>query len=315
MFSFLRRSKRLLFTRNYQGYTGGHQKVFDYYTHAQLVNGWQPAIHFTPSSVVDDSFPWPLPVYTESVAFEPRQASALFLAGLDWQQVQPSLSKSLPVINFIQHVRHADANLPLRQYLSRKAIRICVSQQVSEAILATGEVNGPVVTIANGHDVGAVPVQRDRAVFVLGGKQPQLTRELQQRLSQQGVASLVFDSLRPRQEVMQAMASSSVSVLLPNNTEGFYLPALESMALSDVTIVADCVGNRGFCYDQKNCIIPRSLSGEDYWQSILQALATLEDQSVLKEFKWHAQSTVAQHSLERERREFHDVLDNLFNMW
>ena len=50
-----------------------------------------------------------------------------------------------PVVNLIQHVRHACENDPLgRQMLLRhSAIRICVSPEVERAILATGQRAGP----------------------------------------------------------------------------------------------------------------------------------------------------------------------------
>ena len=38
--------------------------------------------------------------------------------------------------------------------------------------------------------------------------------------------------------------------------EGFYLPALEAMALGSLVICPDCIGNRSFCLPGRNCFRP-----------------------------------------------------------
>jgi len=55
-----------------------------------------------------------------------------------------------PVINLIQHVRHADPGADVHRYLAEPAIRICVSEEVETAILGTGKVVGPTYVIPNG---------------------------------------------------------------------------------------------------------------------------------------------------------------------
>src|SRR5438552_2195391 len=82
----------------------------------------------------------------------------LFLAGTDWRGV-PELDRShfpKPIINLVQHPRHAEPNSELRNFLRNRAVRICVSQEVADAITATGEVNGPVFTIPNAIELSCV---------------------------------------------------------------------------------------------------------------------------------------------------------------
>ena len=78
-------------------------------------------------------------------AWSAERADMLFLGGMDWAVLSEAQRRSppKPVINLIQHVRHANPNESLYQYLSYRAIRICVSAPVADALTATGRVNGP----------------------------------------------------------------------------------------------------------------------------------------------------------------------------
>ena len=47
-----------------------------------------------------------------------------------------------------------------------------------------------------------------------------------------------------------------MSLFVPNPTEGFFLPALEALALRSVVVCPDVIGNRSFCLDGVNCFRP-----------------------------------------------------------
>ena len=83
--------------------------------------------------------------------YDPSSADVLFLAGMDWRALEahPGIEERIPVINLIQHIRHSDPNQELYTFLSRRATRICVSQEVAKAITETGRCNGPVHSIEN----------------------------------------------------------------------------------------------------------------------------------------------------------------------
>ena len=76
---------------------------------------------------------------------DPGRADILFLAGLDWRYLIDNGFDALPNprINLIQHVRHAHEGTELHGYLRQRAVRICVSEEVAQALYATGQVNGP----------------------------------------------------------------------------------------------------------------------------------------------------------------------------
>ncbi len=110
------------------------------------------------------------------------------------------------------------------------------------------------------------------------------------------------------------MAASRIAVLLPSETEGCYLPALETMRYCDLTLVPDCVGNRGFCLPEVNCLMP-TFSPESIAETCDRAYRMLGCEEQLLSFRRAAQDTLARHSLERERREFLGIMDRLDRLW
>lgn len=301
--------RRLLFHRDFRGYTGGHGKVWDYFGHAGAHPGWSAALYLTPDSVADGN-PWlACPVAVER-RWDPARADALFLGGLDWA-AYPEDMPARPVINLVQHVRHADPALPLRAFLGRRAIRICVSAEVADAILATGEVNGPVRVIEAA--VRLPPVQhpvRRGGVFIGALKQPALGQALAIRLRARGMQVDIADTLLPRERYLARLAASSTAVLLPHATEGFYLPALEAMALGCAVIVPDCVGNRAYLRPGRNALAP-----PPQVDALDAAVASLEDPDVRRILAAAGRHTASRFSPDVERAAFHAILDDLDSLW
>jgi hypothetical protein len=304
--------RRVLFYRDFQVFSGGHQKVADYYGHLVASKEFEPSIGFSDSSVWDQSNPW---LGCDSVDYAPLKYDYVFLAGMDWQKyLSVDRPHNQPVINLIQHVRHADPSQDVFPYLKQRAVRICVSKQVANAIESTGQVNGPVFTFPNGVELPLLHPQRTRDVIVLGIKQPALARELYDQLVAAGLSVLCIDKQVPRPQLFELMSSSRVAVLLPHTTEGFYLPALEAMNYCDMVVVPDCVGNRDFCKDGKNCIMP-NYNREAILASTMHAIELLQNEHVLTEFKRNMRQTVQQYSLENERKAFLDLMKNLDKIW
>ena len=107
--------RSVLFFRHFDQYSGGHQKVFDYFSHLNSANDYRADISFSESSQWNLTNPW-FPDFRR-VAFAPDQYDYLFLAGMDWDIYSGhGIDPKKPVINLIQHVRHAspeaDVQLP-----------------------------------------------------------------------------------------------------------------------------------------------------------------------------------------------------------
>src|SRR5690606_25130358 len=85
--------------------------------------------------------------------WRPQEADVLFLGGMDWAVLSDPFSPPRPVINLVQHVRHAWPDHPLHAFLAAPARRICVSQAVAKALQASGRVNGPIEVIPAALDI------------------------------------------------------------------------------------------------------------------------------------------------------------------
>jgi hypothetical protein len=120
----------LLFLRDYHAFQGGHLKVADYIAHTRTGGLWTPQLFMTPGSRSDHPFPRDAIV----PRWNPAQADALFVAGMDWLHLPSGIEDHVPVINLIQHPRHAVPDDPRAVFLTRRATRIGVSEEVSEAI-------------------------------------------------------------------------------------------------------------------------------------------------------------------------------------
>ena len=89
---------------------------------------------------------------------------------------------------------------------------------------------------------------------------------------------------------------------------------LEAMRYCDLTLVPDCVGNRGFCLPDVNCLMP-TFSAENISETCDRAYRMLGSQEQLASLRRAANDTLARHSLERERKEFLRIMDSLDQLW
>ncbi len=182
------------------------------------------------------------------------------MAGMDWMALprQSAIETRKPVLNLIQGLGHADSQSNLFQSLDRKAVRICVSEAVAEAILKTRRCNGPVFTIPNAlaPDVSRQQsVEKTVRVAIVAAKQPDLATQIADTLRPLGIDVDLIEAYN-RSTFRHRLARSEIAVFLPFEREGFYLPALEGMGLGCVVVCPDCVGSRSYCRAGVNSIVP-----------------------------------------------------------
>lgn len=301
------------FYRDFHAFTGGHLKVWDYFGHVDASPRHEATIRFSDSTVWDVSNPW----YGWNGLEKPhRPPDIWFVAGLDWLALDalslPGWGQR-PVINLIQHVTHADPANVRYQLLSRSAIRICVGPEVAAAIGATGRVSGQVFTIPNGIDVSLPqPAKRNIDVLVVANKTPRFGARVAAELAGPAHVVHLVDTTVPRPEFLRLLASARVSVFAPNPLEGWYLPALEGMALGTIVVAADCVGNRSFCLPGVNCFRP-DFALEDVVRRTREALAL--DPGRAAELRRAALATASSHSLTAERASFLEILKKAEVLW
>jgi hypothetical protein len=312
--------KPVLFFRHYRRFQGGHLKAWNYFGHVLASPHYTPCVWFSAGTTLDAESPWrdaePYRVPPQA----PIRPAAFFLGGRNWRMLDryPYADLDIPVINLIQHVRHADDEAGTFEFLHRQAIRICVSDEVAEAVRATGIARGPIVAIPNAldlPDLGLVPATETEPrldAVIVALKAPELGERVAERMRREGRRLDLLTERLPRAAFLSRMQSARVSVLLPREQEGFYLPALEAMALGTLVVCPDCVGNRSFCLPGENAFRP-GYTIDEIVAAAEEALALTAPQA--KCMRERASATAAAHSLERERRAFLDVLHTIDDLW
>ena len=316
------------FHRQYERLTGGHVKHAHYYGHVARLPGHARRILFGAKPETDrlareQAALWPTVSDERVEMWRPGGRDILFLAGTDWRYLaRAGLDGAAnPRINLIQHVRHAHVGSELHGYLNQRAVRICVSEEVAAAIHATGRVNGPVFTIPNGTECSAPPVdcrgvvgfdERPETVAIVGYKRQELAAALSGLLDDAGVAHITLDGFINRDAFLGLLERTRVAVCLPRSEEGFYLPALEAMANGCTVVTLDCVGNRGFCRHEHNCLVT-----EDDPATLARATIAAVGLPLPDRHRLHvnAAATVQAHSLQAERERFQELLLDIDRIW
>ena len=299
----------MLFHRDFIEYTGGHGKVWDYFRHARAL-GWDARVFLTQRSLRDEQNPWmACPQYIEP-EWQPDACDVLFLAGMDWTALADPRHPPRPVINLVQGMRHAWPDHPLHAFLVAPARRICVSQPVADALLATGIVNGDLCVIPAALDLPEVPPMSSPVpsgqVLVAALKAPGLGAALALELSQRGIAVDLLEHRLPRADYLARVAAAAAVVALPLPAEGFYLPALEAMALGVPVVTVDCIGSREYIRDGENCVlsVPEPLA-------LAAAVAYVMQPEHASKLRRDGYATAAAYGQERERERFAQVIRSM----
>lgn len=311
--------RSVLFYRDLRHFTGGHLKVWHYYRHLKGSEGFDPRIFFSDKTIWDENNPWLKEEKAIEKIWDPQKAEVLFLAGVDWLMLDQYgfPPHKIPIVNLIQGMRHADPNDIRYGFLSRKAIRIGVSGQITDALSKTGKVNGPLFTIPNAIDLDQLPRildwnDRNIHVLVCGLKNQALARQLAILLSQMGITVETQLDYLPRYIFLEKISKTRIVVLLPLEREGFYLPALEAMALGAIVICPDCAGNRSFCSDGVNCFMPNYTLEEIAKATTRARYFNMIDRQIMIA---NARKTVSKHDLAIEKSEFIKIMQNLNTIW
>lgn len=298
--------KSISFIRHYGGYTGGHQKVRDYLSHFVAL-GWTPSLYLEKRARTNAELFDGITGVTYQSEYCPEDSDIVFLAGMDWQSYLSGKNRDKPVINLIQHVRHGNPEEPLFQFLKEPAIRLCVSDAVRQVIEPYA--NGPCHVIKMGHYIKPLKRTKTRDVYILANKQPDLGQDLAKWAEREGLSSLIHTSTVEHQTVIEAMASSRVTICLPHKTEGFYLPGIEAMYYSDTAVVPYCIANAEYFGRHANILMP-DLNVDSITGAVLDALTR---PLLLKPWrKLNGRKIALSYSLKNERKELLRCLNQHF---
>ncbi|HEX2282714.1 MAG TPA: sulfotransferase domain-containing protein, partial [Thermomicrobiales bacterium] len=297
---------------------GSQLKLWNYFTHVLAAPEFTPRISFGSQTIWNETNPWLKA--KDYIVDDPYSlpADVFFLGGRQWTYAEkhPDWGPQTPVINLVQHVNHADEGDDRREHLSRPAIRICVSPEVSAALEATGTVRGPLIVIPNGidfDDVIAQPSDQNAVdILIAALKRPDIGAELERRLTRPGRRVRLLTERLPRAEYLSHVHAATVTVFLPNDTEGFYLPVLEGFAADTLVVCPDCIGNRTFCLPGYNAFRP-SFKLHELAESAEAALSLSPERA--DRMRANARATAEQYTLHREREAFHGVLRDIDELW
>jgi glycosyltransferase involved in cell wall biosynthesis len=151
-------------------------------------------------------------------------------------------------------------------------------------------------------------VIKTKTILIAGMKNPGFAIEIAKRLREDGHKIELLLSLIPRHEFLDHLKVAQLVILLPMEREGFFLPALEAMAMGCLVVCPDCIGNRSFCHDGINSFRPQ-YQLDAIVQSAKNAIKL--DKEKIQQITSNAGQTVENHALAKERHKFHDILSNL----
>src|SRR4051794_36528518 len=132
--------RTVLFVRGFNKFSGGHLKIWNYFNHVLASPHFTPRVWLSETTNLGPGNPWQNAQEYIAAPEAPIRPDVFFLGGIDWRMLDryPHASPEVPVINLVQHVRHAHEENSRFAFLPRKAVRICVSEEVAAAVRATG---------------------------------------------------------------------------------------------------------------------------------------------------------------------------------
>jgi hypothetical protein len=295
--------------------TGGQRVLRQWFDHIAAHPSWHCQLFVTPEADWVPHTPWA--DIEPRVSIPPSALDLLLLEGItDWPLLTPAQrwATAPPRLHLIQHLRHADPHDDRFVFLGLPAIRVAVSEPVAEALASSGRCRGPVLTIPAGLPLPTAATSWDpqAPVLVLGLKAPQLAQALGALLQAAAIPHRLLLGPLPQPDFFAAITAAGLVVALPMASgEGFFLPALETLALGRPLIVPDAGGNRAFCRAGLNCLQPPADAA-----ALAAAVQCLRaDRPQAAALGSAGPAAAAPFSLLAERQAVHRLLDQLPQLW
>lgn len=328
-----RTRRRVLFHRTWTNPSGGsngsHLKVHDAFEHFRLSPVFEPRVFFGEGTVWNDhpGNVWLPHRDTREREWRIRDDDVLFLSGRDWRALTPAERADPPVpVLHIAQPRHADPADDRHEFLAHPAIRI-VKSSVGKSMIERAGANGPVFLVPDSIDTSLLPAPDpapDIDVLVVGLKRPDLALSLQRALTVGNpfrplglrVEIQIPPKLPTRMDFLRLLNRARIAVFLPleaeRGAEGFYLPALEGMAMGKLVVCPDATGNVDFCIPDVTCLQPDAEEA-----SILEAVRAAVDMPDERRRRMIAagRGIVARHTIEAERAALLDLLHRADELW
>jgi len=325
--------RRVLFFRSWTqfdgGTSGGHLKVRDAFEHFKSSDKFAPFVYFPPETVWHNNpgnywIPYKPGALNE---WKIQPTDVLFFAGHDWKILPPETAASppVPVINIAQP-RHTRPEDPRYRFLQYPAIRIAKSS-LGKKILEDFGVNGPVYLIPDAIDFSKLPPANEHPdidLLIVGLKNPDLALALQKKLERKNfwrmkrwrISVQVPPKLPTRGDFLALVNRAKIALFLPldaeRGAEGFYLPALEAMAMNKFVVCPYAVGNTDFCIPDVTCLQPE-YNLESLYHAALKALRMNagERDQIIKA----ARAIANNHDIRQEKKNLLTLLHQADDIW
>ncbi len=323
--------RRVVFHRKWTkfngGTSGGQLKVRDAFNHIKSSDQFTPVVYFPQDTIWHDNPGnyW-LDLRRQAMqSWQLMKDDILFFSGKDWEILEKDKDNwpPNPILNIVQP-RHTFDNDPREPFLKYPAIRI-VKSNAGKEILRNHRVNGPLFLIPDAIDPNELPPPNLNPQFdllIIGLKNPVMAEKLELMLTNLlpnnslKIKVQLPPKLPTRNAFLQLLNDASTVCFLPNMVdngfEGFYLPALEAMALKKLVICPDVIGNRDFCLDGYNCFRPNYEENE-ILQAIKKAFVMSEEEKTIMIER--AFETSKQYHIEIERKVYLELLDQTDEIW
>lgn len=299
---------------------GAHHKTFDFFHHIKSFVDFEPYIFFDEDSIWDADIPWfhlykTMPTLKD-LNFEP---DILFLnSGKDWIRYSQNrkIEPQTPIVSPVNNFRATKPGHPSFNFLGRKAIRLCPSPELYEAVKNHPNTVGETVYMPNGVGISdkALTFKNHKTIDVLivGNKNPSLANQLVNEIKDQNLKVEVIDGWISKKDFQIKLAQSKISIHLPKQVEEHYIPGIEAMMLNSLVIIPDCIGNRSYSINQKTCVMASyDLAG------FLTALQYVKSIPVneFKDIVQCAKKSTHQYSIKIERESLYKALKLSDKMW
>ena len=289
---------------------GGPLKLRHYFEHVLASEFGDQAEAYLPQDTRWNSTnPWTVHRRRVTYAIDWSRVAVMVISGYGWDRFIPARFHAEPpfrVVYLLQSFERLDPSDSQFRHLAHPAVRICVSAPLQQALRKLDLVNGPVHTLPAGIDLTELKARkaRDIDVLIVGLKRSGFAQSLHAMAANAGLRTTLLVEQLARNEFVQTLSRARIVVCLPGGREGFYLPALEAMALGAVTVCPDAGGN-DYCVDGVNCVKPSYRL--DTMMDGLKHAVSMPDWRA-KAITDNARATAARHDLEHERAKFQRLL-------
>lgn len=299
---------------------GAHHKTFDFFHHIKSFSNYKPEIFFAEDSIWEPNIPWyslfdSMPTLKKNF----DHPDILFLnSGKDWikYSAKRDIPEHIPIVSPVNNFRAVNPNHKSFKFLTRKAIRLCPSQELYEAVKNHPNTNGPTIYLPNGVGIKSTARKllqsKNIDILLVGNKNPIMAHEILNRLNYPNAKIEIIDRWISKTDFQNLLARSKISVHLPKIVEEHYIPGVEAMMLNSLVIIPDCVGNRSYSKHEDTCYVA------DYNTD---AMTTSIDYvfNMSKEDKLKLITNAKEHSfmfeIEHEAKELEKVLNMTEQIW